>query len=236
MTHWGHDAERIRSRADARGSRSTDFADDSALQGRVTSTARRQCQLGWKGLLAIPARPALRVQVTVSCLFCRVRAVNDDGERTIALRAVQNSDLDALFDQMRDPASVTMAAFTPDNPDDRKRFDAHMLRLMDSPEITLRVVTWRGELVGSIASFVVDERTEVTYWIDRAVWGRGIASRALTLFLDLVRIRPLYARAASDNVASLRVLEKAGFRFVDTEVSFAPARGAQIEETILRLP
>ena len=26
--------------------------------------------------------------------------------------------------------------------------------------------------------------TELTYWIDRAAWGQGIASRALALFLE----------------------------------------------------
>ena len=65
--------------------------------------------------------------------------------------------------------------------------------------------------------------------------GRGIASQALALFLEVVRVRPLYARAASDNVGSPRVLEKTGFRIIGTEVSFAPARGAEIEETILQL-
>lgn len=102
-------------------------------------------------------------------------------------------------------------------------------------ENTNRAITWQGDLVGSIASFVVDGQTELTYWVDRAVWGRGIASQALALFLDVVRTRPLHARAASDNAGSLRVLEKAGFRIVDTEVSFAHGRGADIEETILRL-
>ena len=64
----------------------------------------------------------------------------------------------------------------------------------------------------------------VTYWIDRAVWGRGIASRAIALFLEVVQSRPLYARAASDNVGSLRVLHKAGFRVIGTEVSLGIAR------------
>ena len=47
--------------------------------------------------------------------------------------------------------------------------------------------------------------------------------------------RPVYARAASDNVGSLRVLEKAGFRRVGVNRDFAPGRGEEIEETILRL-
>lgn len=161
--------------------------------------------------------------------------MNEIGEQAVILRPVRESDLDALFRQRSDPESVRMAAFTPEDPDDRQRFDAHMVRVMESPEITQRAITWEGELVGSIASFVVEGQTEVTYWIDRAVWGRGIASRALSLFLEVVRIRPLYARAASDNAGSLRVLEKNGFRIIDTEVSFAPARGAEIEETILQL-
>jgi hypothetical protein len=44
----------------------------------------------------------------------------------ITLRPVADADLDALFDQMRDPESVRMAAFTPGDPDDRTAFDAHM--------------------------------------------------------------------------------------------------------------
>jgi RimJ/RimL family protein N-acetyltransferase len=74
----------------------------------------------------------------------------------------------------------------------------------------------------------------VTHRIDRAAWGRGIASRALELLLDLVPVRPLYARAASDNAGSLRVLGKAGFKIIGTEDSFATGRNASIEETILR--
>ncbi|MGY4766619.1 GNAT family N-acetyltransferase [Kribbella sp. CWNU-51] len=60
-----------------------------------------------------------------------------------------------------------------------------------------------------------------------------MASTALTLFLQEQQIRPLHARAASDNAGSLRVLQKAGFHVTGTEVSYANARGAEIEETIL---
>jgi RimJ/RimL family protein N-acetyltransferase len=152
----------------------------------------------------------------------------------IKLRPIVDTDLDALFDQMRDPESVRMAAFTADDPDDRSAFDAHMAKVRSLPDVTTRAVVCDGQLVGSIAAFVVDGETEVTYWIDRAVWGRGIAGRALELLMDLVPVRPLYARAASDNAGSLRVLQKAGFEIIGTENSFAPARKGKIEETILR--
>jgi hypothetical protein len=45
----------------------------------------------------------------------------------------------------------------------------------------MRAVICDGHLTGSIASFPAEGRTEVTYWIDRAAWGRGIATRALAL-------------------------------------------------------
>ena len=153
----------------------------------------------------------------------------------VALRPVEDSDLDALFDQMRDPESVQMAAFTARDPNDREAFDTHMSKVRTSPDTTLRAVTRDGHLVGSIGSFVIDGDTEITYWIDRSVWGQGVASRALALFLDTVPVRPLYARAASDNVGSLRVLQKVGFTIIDTEISYALARNAKIEETVLRL-
>ena len=153
----------------------------------------------------------------------------------IALRPVEDADLDALFDQMRDPEAVTMAAFTVEDPDDRDAFDAHMARVLNSPGITHRAVTCDGQLVGSIASFPSGDETEVTYWIDRSAWGRGVASRALELLLELVPVRPLHARAASDNIASLRVLQKAGFVITGTDTGYANARHGEIEETILRL-
>jgi RimJ/RimL family protein N-acetyltransferase len=153
----------------------------------------------------------------------------------VALRPIEDCDLDALFDQMRDPESVQMAAFTAKDPDDRKAFDTHMSTVRTSPDTTQRAVTRDGRLVGSVASFVVEDCTEVTYWIDRAVWGQGVASEALALFLDTVGVRPLYARAASDNVGSLRVLRKAGFTIIGTEVSYASARRTEIEESVLRL-
>jgi RimJ/RimL family protein N-acetyltransferase len=153
----------------------------------------------------------------------------------IALRLVEDADLDPLFELMRDPDAVRMAAFTAADPDDRHSFDLHMLRIRANPEGTLRAVTLDGRFVGTVASFVLDGDTEVTYWIDRAVWGQGVASRALALLLEIVPTRPLHARAASDNPGSLRVLRKSGFVVTGHDRGYAAGRGGQIEETILRL-
>jgi RimJ/RimL family protein N-acetyltransferase len=153
----------------------------------------------------------------------------------IELRPVRDDDLDSLFDQMRDPVAVRMAAFTADDPDDRAEFDAHMRRLRTSPEIDLWAVTVDGELAGTLASFPVGTDTEITYWYDRSWWGRGVATAALRLYLGTLAVRPITARAASDNAGSLAVLRKNGFRKIGTEVAYATARGEEIEETVLRL-
>ena len=153
----------------------------------------------------------------------------------IGLRAVRDDDLDTLYDQMRDPVAVRMAAFTAEDPDDRVAFDAHFVRLRTDPEILMFAVTMDGELVGTAAAFPVGDDTEITYWLDRAWWGRGIATRAVELLVDLVPVRPITARAASDNAGSLAVLRKVGFRPVGKEVAYATGRGEEIEETVLRL-
>jgi RimJ/RimL family protein N-acetyltransferase len=152
----------------------------------------------------------------------------------VALRPVEAGDLDAIFEQMRDPESVRMAAFTAEDPNDRSAFDAHMAKILSS-ENTLLAVTLDSRLVGIVGSYVSEGATEVTYWIDRTFWGQGIATRALRLLLEGISVRPIRARAASDNAGSLRVLQKAGFRPIGTEVAYAPGRAAQIEETILEL-
>lgn len=155
--------------------------------------------------------------------------------REVTLRGVEDADLDILFEFMRDPESVRMAAFTAKDPDDREAFDAHMRRIRGNPETLNQVILGDGQVVGSIASFVMEGDTEITYWIDRAVWGQGVAGRAVALLLERVTTRPLRARAASDNAGSLRVLTRAGFEIIGTEVAYAEARKTEIEETILVL-
>jgi RimJ/RimL family protein N-acetyltransferase len=153
----------------------------------------------------------------------------------VSLRPIEDGDLDAIYEQVTDPESIRMAAFTSEDQTDRRAFLDRMARLRANPSLVNRVIDVDGAVAGTIASFRIHDRPEVTYWVDRAQWGRGIATAALRLLLAEIAERPVYARAASDNVGSLRVLEKAGFRRVGVDRGFAPGRGEEIEETILRL-
>ena len=88
---------------------------------------------------------------------------------------------------------------------------------------------------GSHCELRLGGRREVTYWIGREDWGRGIATRALQEFLQLEATRPLYAPAASDNAASIRVLTKCGFLIVGEGRGFAHGRNEETDEVVLRL-
>src|SRR4051794_12515477 len=110
------------------------------------------------------------------------------------LRAVQDADLPVIFDLERDPEGVRMAAFTAAHPSDRARFDDHWQRIRASPEVVARTIVEDGVVLGHIAVFGPPAEREVTYWIGREHWGRGVATAALRLLLAEVADRPLHAR------------------------------------------
>jgi RimJ/RimL family protein N-acetyltransferase len=153
----------------------------------------------------------------------------------VSLRAVEDRDLDAIYRQVKDPASIRMAAFTAQDQTDRRAFLDRVSRLRADTSVSYRVIDVDGATAGTIGSFRIDDQLEVTYWVDRMFWGKGVATAALGILLAETAERPVYARAASDNTGSLRVLEKAGFRRIGVDRGFAAGRGEEIEETILRL-
>ncbi len=151
------------------------------------------------------------------------------------LREIEDRDLSVLFEHSTDRDAIRMAAFTSADPDDRPGFERRWARLRSDDSTTNRVVEVDGRVAGHIASFDLEGHREVTYWIGREDWGRGIATRALQAFLQVETSRPLYARAASDNAASIRVLTKCGFLIVGEGRGFAHGRGEETDEVVLRL-
>jgi len=147
------------------------------------------------------------------------RSEDRSDELTVRLRPTRPCDLDALFEIQADPESNAMAGTKPRT---REAFFAAWERNFADPGVNSRVIEVGGEpgpgIVGSIARFQVDgadgKLDSVGYWIARSYWGRGIASRALEMFLAEERRRPLHATAASTNTPSRRILERCGFRCV----------------------
>jgi RimJ/RimL family protein N-acetyltransferase len=153
----------------------------------------------------------------------------------VIVRDMTEEDLDVLFDIQDDDIARHMAAFTSPDGNERATYVARQRRHVGNDETTKKVIVVDDQIVGSVVSFVVDGDTEVSYWIRRDLWGRGIASAALAELLREVTVRPLFARAAADNAGSARVLVRNGFTRVGEEVSYAEARGSEITEHVYRL-
>jgi RimJ/RimL family protein N-acetyltransferase len=127
----------------------------------------------------------------------------------VELRDVVESDLPIFFDHEREPEANEMAAFPPR---ERDAFMQHWeTKILANETGTAKTVVIDGHVAGNVLSWEQDGRRQIGYWIGKEFWGRGIATKAVRLFLDLVTQRPLYAQAARHNRASIRVLEKCGF-------------------------
>lgn len=153
----------------------------------------------------------------------------------ISLREVRDSDLPFFWRHVSDPEAQQVAAVTREYHYDRGRFDSHWTRVRADAEVLTRTVVADGEVVGHAAVFGPPDEREITYWMDRVHWGRGIATAALTALIDLVPTRPLHAHAAADNTGSIRVLRKCGFVITGQDRGFALARDAEIDEVVLIL-
>lgn len=140
----------------------------------------------------------------------------------VLLRDVTEGDLPVLFEQQMDPEANRMAAFPAR---DRDAFMAHWARILSDPSTIKKTILFKGEIAGHIGIFEQSGRTLVGYWIGKQYWGKGIATEALSVLLEEVETRPVYAYVAKHNLGSIRVLEKCGFTLCDEDEMAADADG-----------
>jgi RimJ/RimL family protein N-acetyltransferase len=134
----------------------------------------------------------------------------------VRLRDVEPGDLPVFYEQQLDPDATRMAAFPAR---DRASFDAHWEKnILGNADAIAQTILFDGEVAGNIGSWTQEGIRLVGYWIGKEYWGKGVATRALSAFLQQVTDRPLHAHVAQHNVGSVRVLEKCGFR-VEREVA-----------------
>jgi RimJ/RimL family protein N-acetyltransferase len=157
------------------------------------------------------------------------------GDPVILLRDVVEGDLPIFFEHQRDPVAVAMAQ-SPTR--DHDAFMDHWrTRVLGNPLTKIKTIVVDGEVAGNVLSWEADgeihfikegdegrsrsdpERV-VGYFIGRTYWGRGIATAALARFVaDYETKRPVFAYVAVQNVGSLRVAEKCGFRRVGEPIT-----------------
>jgi RimJ/RimL family protein N-acetyltransferase len=156
-----------------------------------------------------------------------------DARVSITLRRACEADISTFVRLQSDAESAYAAAFGAVRGVEENA--AHWADMLRNAELETWTILAADKAVGYLGMFQRGADREITYWIDRAAWGRGIAATALKSFVNGVPYRPLIARVAADNARSVRVLEKCGFCHVNTERSFAEHRGAEIDEFVYRL-
>lgn len=154
----------------------------------------------------------------------------------LVLRDVLQEDLAVFYVHQIDEGADFMAAFTAKDRFDKEAFTDHWKKIMHDPTVHIQTILVANQVAGYVLSYEENGRPEVSYWLGKEYWGKGLATRALLDFLKYENtIRPIYARAAKDNQASRRVLEKCGFKVIDETEGFANARGMNIKELLFVL-
>lgn len=80
------------------------------------------------------------------------------------------------------------------------------------------VIEVDGEATGGIGlNSIQGHKAEIGYWLGEKYWGRGIMSQAVKLVTKFgfrrLKLKRIFAHVFPWNRASMRVLEKAGFKF-----------------------
>lgn len=149
----------------------------------------------------------------------------------VALREVRESDLPIFYEQQLEPEATRMAGF-PSR--DREAFMRHWARILVDETTVLRTILFEAQVAGNVVCWPDSGKRLVGYWIGKRYWGKGVASAALGRFLEVVKGRPLHARVAKHNAASIRVLEKCGFVLVSEE-RFVGTDGGEGRELVMVL-
>lgn len=144
----------------------------------------------------------------------------DHPDWAIRLRPLEQSDIADLTrsannfriaEQLRD-------AFPHPYTEDDARVFIGMCR-QEKPLRTLGIEV-EGRISGAIGAVPKEDvyrlNAEIGYWLAESYWGRGVMTRVIPVFTGFVfrqfAVEKLYAEVLSKNPASMRVLEKCGFR------------------------
>ncbi|MBB1380776.1 GNAT family N-acetyltransferase [Shewanella frigidimarina] len=135
----------------------------------------------------------------------------------ISLHPITEADLDILFEFENDPIANKMADFVPRK---RKAFNLHWQQKVLANEKAIAQGIWIDDvLVGNVLSWINTDAAAksdpqmrlVGYWIGREHWGKGIATKAVEMFLKQFISSPVFAYINKQNEGSVAVAYANGF-------------------------
>lgn len=153
----------------------------------------------------------------------------------VSIREVEPNDLPVFFEQLQDEEANNMAAFISRDPNNKRAFDKHWKKILSDDSVIIRTILYQKKIAGHVGSYILFGEREIFYWIGKEFWGKGVATSALNRFIKAVKTRPLHARTAKDNLRSVRVLEKCGFKFIGEDLTFSSIRNEDLTESIFKL-
>lgn len=135
------------------------------------------------------------------------------------VRAWRKSDADSL---VRHADNINVAKHLRDRfphpytRQDAKAFLKHATASEDPTNLAIEVAGAAVGAIGYVPGRDVERfSAEIGYWLGETMWGRGIATDALTLLTEhafaRMNVLRMFALPFADNAGSVRVLEKAGY-------------------------
>ena len=144
----------------------------------------------------------------------------------LLLRPLRDDDIGALFEIQGDPQAMRFTYVAPSLEGCARRLRAHEALRGENgfaPWVAVlrdddRVAGWGGL---GVDPFDPGWGPEVSYFFHPAYWGRGLATELVRASLEhgfgALALPAIGAFARPENVASIRVLEKCGFRLLGWE-------------------
>lgn len=85
---------------------------------------------------------------------------------------------------------------------------------------TIKAIDFKGELIGVVSLHIKEDifrfNGEIGYWIGEKYWGRGVGTKVVELMsiygFEELGLNRIYAQVFEDNLASMIVLEKNGYK------------------------
>ncbi len=141
----------------------------------------------------------------------------------VNLRKVTKADAQSVYEHAKD-REISRYTFIP-HPYQREdalqfiKFSQQQLKKGKEYHLGIELKA-TGQIIGMMGMMKISEkhrRAEVGYWLAKSFWHRGYAGEALRLMLrfgfEKLKLVRITAGVMHPNLASSRMLEKAGFRF-----------------------
>jgi [ribosomal protein S5]-alanine N-acetyltransferase len=137
----------------------------------------------------------------------------------LKLRSWRKSDLDALLRHANNPNIAANLRDQFPHPYTRRSGIEYLEFVRDQKPERAFALEYGGEAIGGlgfqIGLDIARVSAEMGYWVSENYWGQGFATQAATAAsewaFDAYKLTRIFALAFTTNVASIRVLEKAGF-------------------------